>query len=253
MVYSMPNTIRSPSRLLDYLPVIYRDDPFIGQFLLAFEKLLIGCNDDIQFQDLGDVRYPKAGLEVTIAKIANFFDPLQTPEDFLPWLASWTALALRADIDPLVQRQFIANIMRYYRFRGTKANLQELLGLFVRGMPTIEETSSQEFQIGHHSTIGKDTYLRGGAAHFFTVTIVLPKELQDKPEQLKRQLEIASALIELEKPAHTHYTLIPIFPKTIRVGDITASTIGINTVLGSMSAGQNATDEQSTNHEPANQ
>jgi hypothetical protein len=33
-----------PSRLLDYLPAIYQTDPFIGEFLLAFEKVLLGYN-----------------------------------------------------------------------------------------------------------------------------------------------------------------------------------------------------------------
>ncbi len=226
----MPTTIRSPSRLLDYLPAIYRDDPFVGQFLLAFEKLLLGCDDDVQLPPLEEITFPTDGLEVTIANIATYFDPLQAPDDFIPWLASWTALSLRADLDPLVQRQFIANIMRYYRFRGTKENLQELLRLFIQGKPTIEETSNKEFQIGQHSTIGKDTFLRGGAAHFFTVTIVLPEELQGQPQLLARKLAIASSIIELEKPAHTRYTLVPIFPDTMRVGAV--SKVGIDTVLG---------------------
>jgi hypothetical protein len=38
-------TITKPSRLLEYLPSIYRDSPELGQFLLAFEKVLLGDND----------------------------------------------------------------------------------------------------------------------------------------------------------------------------------------------------------------
>ncbi len=230
----MVTTIRSPSRLLEYLPVIYQDDPFIGQFLLAFEKLLLGFEDDVSIPKLNPSDAESVALEVHIANIATYFDPLQTPADFLPWLASWTALALRADLPIPVQRQFVANIMHYYRFRGTKANLQELLSLFVQGKPTIEETSNLEFQIGVHSTIGKDTFLRGGAAHFFTVKIVLPESLQNNRSQLARQLAIASALIELEKPAHTHYQLIPVFPGTMQVGKV--STVGVDTVLGNIPA-----------------
>ncbi len=228
----MKTTIRSPSRLLDYLPVIYRDDPFVGQFLLAFEKLLLGFEGDrlpepkdtdpeLAGLEEGD-RLPKPedsnsktiGLEVQIANIATYFDPLHTPKDFLPWLASWTALTLRADLDPLVQRQFIANIMRYYRFRGTKANLQELLSLFVGGTPTIEENSDPSF----------------------TVKVVLPRSLLGKPDQYKRQLEIISTLIELEKPAHTTYKVNPVFPGTIQVGVL--AKVGIDTVLGTMPSTQ---------------
>ena len=39
--------MRKPSNLLDYLPAIYQSDPFIGQYLLAFEKVLLGINDDV--------------------------------------------------------------------------------------------------------------------------------------------------------------------------------------------------------------
>jgi len=219
-------TIRSPSHLLDDLPSIYRDDPFIGQFLLAFEHILLGFESgppsDLQNTEI-------VALETQIGHIADYFDPLQTPPDFLPWLASWVALTLRADLPVPVQRQFIANILRYYRFRGTKANLQALLSLFVQGQPTVEETSSQELQIGVHSTIGVDTNLRGGAPHFFTVTLVLPDVLR---ADNARQLAIASAIIELEKPAHTDYELIPIFPGTICVGQV--STVGVDTVLGNI-------------------
>jgi phage tail-like protein len=229
----LTNTIRSPSRLLNDLPVIYQDDPFIGQFLLAFEKILMGINDDVVYPSGNDsVKFPEKGLEESIAELPTYFDPQQAPAEFLPWLASWTALSLRADLDEILQRKFITNITKYYRLRGTKANLQELLSLFVRGQPTIEETSTTELQIGKHSTIGKDMFLRGGPPHFFKVTIVLPENLQGDRLALARQLEIASAIVELEKPAHTHYELIPVFPGTMRVGQL--STVGVSTLLGTI-------------------
>lgn len=226
-------TIRSPSRLLDDLPVIYRDDPFMGQFLLAFEKILLGIVDGVAYPSGTDaVKFPVKGLEESIAEIPSYFDPQQTPEEFLPWLASWSALSLRADLDLTLQRTFTANIVKHYRLRGTKTNLQELLRLFVGGTPSIEETSTSELQIGKHSTIGKDMFLRGGPPHFFKVIIALSEGLQGDRQALARQLEIASSIIELEKPAHTDYELIPIFPGTMRIGQI--STVGKNTLLGTM-------------------
>lgn len=196
--------IRSPSTLVNSLPAIYQADPFVGQFLLAFEKVLLGRKDEVAF--------PNRGLEETIANIATYFDPYQTPEKFLTWLASWVALSLRADLPVAIQRDFIANVAQRYRLRGTKANLQELLRLFVRGTPEITEP-------------GEDP-------HFFRVTIVLPEELRGRIQDLARQLEIARSIIELEKPAHTDYELIPIYPSTIQIGFI--STIGIDTLLGNV-------------------
>jgi len=46
----MTDTSLSTSRLVQYLPAMYQEDVFIGQFLSAFEKILHG-------------RDPKTGVE----------------------------------------------------------------------------------------------------------------------------------------------------------------------------------------------
>ncbi len=244
----MTNPTSSPSNLLEYLPEIYQSKPFLGQFLLAFEKILLGRADSVNF--------PDQGLETKIAHLHTYFDPQQTPEEFLPWLASWVALSFRADLDIQQQRDFIANIVERYRFRGTKGNLEALLKIFIKGTPTITETSDAELQIGDsqllnqvdnpqqlppQSVLGKGTYIGGGAPHFFTVRIALSTELKKEPKRLKRQVEIASAIIEQEKPAHTKYQLEIIYPDTIQIGTFdpvsgegTGSQIGIDTILGNI-------------------
>lgn len=214
----MSSITHTPSRLLEYLPAIYQEDPFLGQFLLAFEKVLLGCADEV---DLG-----YRGLEEEVAGLAELFDPQKTPEEFLAWLAGWTAFTLRADLDAAKQREFLAQIIRLYRWRGTKQNLQELLKIFTVGLPTVTETAAAEFQIGTHATIGQDTYLGGGPPHFFRVVIRLPRAT---PEAQERQMGIARALIELEKPAHTSYELEVIFP-SMQIG--VYSTVGVDTLLG---------------------
>ena len=111
----MERTItQSASSLLQYLPAVYHEDPFLGRFLLAFEKILLGRQDDVAFPPV-DVNFPGLGLEECIAGVAKYFDPSQTPDEFLPWLASWTAFSLRADVDVTKQRQFLARIAQLYR------------------------------------------------------------------------------------------------------------------------------------------
>jgi phage tail-like protein len=260
------------SSLLQYLPAIYREEPFLGHFLLAFEKLLFGRDDGLP------------ALERTIAGIATYFVPLatddhprQTPDDFVPWLASWTAFSLRADLSLDKQRAFIANVISLYRNRGTKQNLVELLSIFTVGEPTVEEVVSGTTSAGSISgttlTIGgtitgawapgqlvsggtteADTYIErqltgagGGAGtyqvsvsqtvataslagdfvHCFSVKLTLERAL---PEAQQRQIAIARALIELEKPAHTNFELYPEF-SGMQIG--VYSTIGKDTQIGS--------------------
>lgn len=215
----MPDSpIRSPSRLLNYLPPVYQSD-FLGQFLLAFEDILLGSGTS-DFQ----------GLEESIANTASLFDPHNPNlnEEFLTWLATWTAFSLRADLSLTQQRDFIAKIIPLYQRRGTKENLIELLKIFTIGEPRIQE-AAEGLQVGIRSTVGEDTFLGSDLPpHFFAVTISLPTI---DPNQLGRQIEITKALIELEKPAHTFYRLdvTPGFP-TLQIGE--HSTVGVDTILG---------------------
>lgn len=184
-----PLASQSAQRLAAMLPAIYRDDPFLGRYLWAFEQMFVA-------------------LEQQIDDLASLFDPAEAREDFLPWLSSWVALTLRADLPASQQRAFLARIVPLYRRRGTKQNLQDLLSIFTRGVPTITESDDS------------------GPAHHFTITMRLPRAAAQ--DQL-RQSAIAHALIDLEKPTHTYYDLDLQFP-TMQIG--VTSTIGVDTLLG---------------------
>ncbi|HEX8293055.1 MAG TPA: phage tail protein [Pyrinomonadaceae bacterium] len=195
-----------PSGLLQYLPAVYREDPFMGQFLLAFEKLLLG-RADAPAGAGSDPDLNPAGLEEIIDGLARLYDAASTPDEFLPWLSKWTALSLRADMTLEQQRKFIAQIIQLYKYRGTQGNLVNLLELFLTATPAIEVRADDP-------------------PFLFRVMITLPRKGADV---VIRQREIAQALIELEKPAHTDYTLTVNTP-TLRIGEF--STVGVDTLLG---------------------
>lgn len=224
------------SSYINYLPAIYHEPevpgepPFIGRFLLAFEQILSGHGlsgepgveeilDGIPGALAGVQRYFEPGAGATVA------DSQRAPAAFLEWLSGWVALSLRADLDEAQQRQLIARAVSLYRMRGTRRGLAELLSIYALPNPTIEEFATA-FQIGVHSTIGEDTRIDGGPAHFFRVTIRLPDpDLQ----AFARQREIATAIIDMEKPAHTYYELRVETP-AMQIG--VHSTVGVDTLLG---------------------
>jgi len=163
------------SSYLNHLPAIFQGEPFIGRFLLAFEAVLSGRPDA-----------PRPGLEETIGQLYTCFDPAQTDEEFLPWLANWVALSLRADWDADTKRNFIREIVPLYKLRGTKAGLQRMLEIYTR-----------EQKVSIYDDFEKP-------AHFFQVALTLSEA---DPIRLQRQQEIARAIIEQEKPAHTFFAL----------------------------------------------
>ena len=230
-------------KLLDYLPAIYREHPFLKEYLSAFEKLLLDRIDGVKIPRVNEEAKPRRqkeltplenpqshGLEKLIDAIPDLFDPLSTPEDFLPWLASWVALSLRADLDVGEQRNFIAGMIQRYRRRGTKENLIELLRIFTQTPPEIDEDAvpSPTF-INRYAQFEKDPR----PAHFFKVSILLSDA--KAAETVKRKREIAHALIQLEKPAHTFYELETRF-SSMRIGDYSKrgkyrATLGEDTLI----------------------
>jgi phage tail-like protein len=218
----MPIDSKTASSYLQQLPAIFSEDPFLGRFLLAFEQVLTGLPGLA-----GREAEPASGLEEIIGVIAALFDPKETREDFLPWLAGWVALGLRADWTEAQKRDFLANIVQLYRRRGTGENLAELLRIYT-GLSPVITAAGTDFQIGVHSTIGEDTQIGGAPPYFFHVSVTMPNP---DPETLDRQRQIATALIELQKPAYTAFEL-DIVHNSMQIG--VHSTIGVDTLLGSL-------------------
>ena len=217
---------KTPSKLLDYLPEIYRDQEFLSSYLSAFEKILIGRKDDLRIPAIAPGTSSRS-LEETIANIATLFDPITTPKDFLPWLASWAALSLRADLDPEQQGSFIANIIRLYRRRGTKDNLIELLKIFTKTTPQVNENATPSAEFNERNSYSSTAY-------FFKVSVFLGRS--PDPETVSRQREIARSLIELEKPAYTFYELEIRFSSSLQIGTYADrgkfhATLGVDTLI----------------------
>jgi phage tail-like protein len=202
------------SSYLDHLPAIFRQDPFVGRFLLAFETILTGP---------GVADQP--GLEETIGRLPDHVDPHTTPEEFLPWLAGWVALSLRADWDAQTKRDFTREIVSLYRLRGTQAGLQRMLEIYTGEPVTIDDSFTDP-------------------PHFFQVKVTLSEPDRDL---LRRKQEIARAIVDQEKPAHTFYGLrvgVPgmrLVSLDLQAHEVAAGrtapllNLGHNTLLGSNS------------------
>ncbi len=165
-------------------------------------------------------------LEEEIAALPELFDPGETPEEFLPWLASWAALSFRPELDETRRRRLLARIIQLYRIRGTRKYLEDLLQLCVDASVSVNDAEIPGFQLEKHSTVGVDAYIGGGPPHFFSVTLVAPKLSWAEKE---KQIAIARSIIELAKPAHTFYELSADFPQ-FEIG--VHSRVGIDTALG---------------------
>jgi phage tail-like protein len=169
------------SRLLDYLPAVFREDKMMNRFLLIFESIL-------------------NPIENTVDNIPLYFDPGLTPECILPWLASWLDIALDPNWPVERRRELLKNAAELYRWRGTRRGLSEYLRIYTGVVPEILEyipgmILDEKTELGVNTVLGSS-----GTGHHFTVILQLNEDEKIEPRVVKN-------IIESQKPAHTAYTL----------------------------------------------
>ena len=98
---------------LQYLPAVYPEESaskeFLERFLSIFEHALYDS-------------------EETISRIPKYFDPMATPDEFVPWLASWLSLDLYELLGDK-NREFILRAVEFYKQKGTVSGIAALVSL----------------------------------------------------------------------------------------------------------------------------
>jgi phage tail-like protein len=220
------------STYLRHLPAILQQGGFIGPFLLAFERVLSGPKltaDD------------PPGIEEVLDDIRRYFDPEDTPADFLPWLAGWVAVSLRDDWSEASRREFLSKIVPLYKKRGTRTSMLELLRIFVReyfGLIDLVYSDDDVQVLDHDGDADPPYFTDDSPPHVFRVVLNMPG---NDPQQLARTTRIVRAVIEQEKPAHTYYAF-EIQYQAMQINDTPGVgpfgpgiKVGFNTVLGNKS------------------
>lgn len=168
------------SRLLQYLPALYRSDPFLARFLLIFQSIL-------------------DPIEQTIDNTHYYLDPGMTPTAFLQWLASWVGLRLDPELDEASQRELIRRAVDLYRWKGTRRGLREELKIRAGGRALIVE-NFDGMRIGQDAALGINTHLGVRCDQFIAVT------LATNGGKTTSQHE-ADDLVQELKPAHVGHVV----------------------------------------------
>jgi len=220
------------STYLKYLPAIFQeadtasDVSVLGKFLLAFEHVLTQKTPN---EGVPDNLAKQPALGEILNTIHLYFDPRTAPvgelretrqptigndqADFLTWLASWVGLTLRDDWTIEERTRLISQIIPLYRLRGTKEGLRRLLAIY---------TENENLEIFEFPN----------SPYYFQVGLTL---YSSDPFNFRVKEEIARAIIDQEKPAHTYYDLQVRSGSTIQIGNPESSILGVNTLLGSQS------------------
>jgi phage tail-like protein len=170
------------SAYLRYLPTIYQQDPFLRRFLLIFESVL-------------------RPLETAVDNLPLYTEPEVAPDEFVPWLAQWVALALDSTWPLARQRALIANAVEIYRWRGTIYGLKLHIMTYCGAEALVQEYRSG-FVLGKDNRLGLTTQLSATPANplLFVVTVPLTHPKQADAQVLRQ-------IVEENKPAHAVYRL----------------------------------------------
>lgn len=107
-------TLPSAHPLGEFLPGVYLEDPLARGFTEGLDPAL-------------------APVFLTLDCLEAYLDPLLTPPDFLPWLASWMGIELDETLPEPRRRHLVAEAGWLHRWHGTRAGLARLLELVTGG------------------------------------------------------------------------------------------------------------------------
>jgi phage tail-like protein len=194
MVYAGDGVIVYVARrsYTEMLPAIYRrSDPtgrnFVRDLCWLLEHIFGSISDQLD-------------------RIHTYFDPHECDEEFLPWLASWTAMILDLDWPVEKKRAIIKHAVELYGIRGTVKGLKMYLRIFTGHEPRVLENvwPYRGFRIEAEGLIGVDSIILPPVLPARCFVVEMPIKFTDvSPEMVIRIHNI----IQLEKPANTHYYL----------------------------------------------
>lgn len=177
--------------LVNHLPQVYQKSDSTGRHMLR------------DFLWVFDHIY--ADLERTLNGLHRYFDPLEAPGEFLPWLASWVALTINQGWDDAKKRKLIREAIGIYGYRGTVRGLKLFLSIFTDVEPDIHENKwpYKGFRVGK-VRVGVDSVVipQVNLSHCFMVEIPAEYRHVDDNEIIK-----IHDIIRMEKPSHTAYCL----------------------------------------------
>jgi phage tail-like protein len=110
---------------MEFLPAIYQRSDisgrnFLKDFLWVFQHVFNQTREKLN-------------------NIHHYFDPLEAPPNFLPWLGSWVAMVLEEDWPEVKQRNLIKKAVELYHLRGTVRGIRIYLKIFTGVEPVIHE------------------------------------------------------------------------------------------------------------------
>lgn len=142
-----------------------------------------------------------AGLDEVIAPAFNvldnidaYIDPDLAPMDFVEWLASWVGALLDENWPEQRQREFVAETVRLYEWRGTAHGIRELVRIYTGVDPEVIESGGASWSPAPGGDLPGDA----------TPRLLVRARVSDPDSVSVARLE---AIVAAAKPAHVPHEI----------------------------------------------
>jgi len=137
-----------------------------------------------------------------------YFDPLLTPSELLPWLASWLGLPIDNLLPIERNRVLIQNAMQLSQRRGTVAALKKYLEIYSDGKVEITERRAKNFVLGAASLGVVVALGKKNLPNTVSIKLSVPEEelvrTKYSPEMYQRKM---NEIVRSQIPAHVTFDL----------------------------------------------
>jgi len=193
---------------IKYLPSIFQGNKSLKDFLWPFQHII-------------------NSIQSKLDRIHTYFNPIEAPVDFYKWLGSWFSINVNYAVTEDKMRCLIRDAVSLFQWRGTALGLAKYLEIITDTKPEIIENyiPVSEYIIKDDEIVEVPILERSTARNFFTVKFPFPADYFGI-DTIKKIYYI----IQSEKPAHTHFSLL--FAKEKKEKKIGYLEIGIETVIG---------------------
>lgn len=185
------NLVVSGKNAIDYLPSIFakndkQNNNFLKRYLWIFQTIFNSIN-------------------LKLDNLADFFNPMEAPDDFLKWIASWFSLNINYEIEEIRLRMLVKEAVNLYQWRGTAVGIKKFLEIISGVTPQIIEQHApyREYTIEDDKLIERPILDYRNTPYYFTVSFPVPVNHFSTDT-----IKMINEIINKEKPANTAYYII---------------------------------------------
>ena len=107
--------------LLEGLPAVFHEDDFLPRFVGGFDAVL-------------------SPVHAATDDLDAYLDPRLAPPDFLEWLGRWLGLEVNRRWPIQRRREFVAQAVDVYRWRGTTEGIERAVELYTGHTPEVTDS-----------------------------------------------------------------------------------------------------------------